>query len=314
MSVSVRWGGSASQLAFVVLSLAALVGAGLLARWNIRQGRWDRSGALKVAGAVLSVGLLAGLLRADHVPIARDEYLIFARMAGWYLYSTGFMFLMYVAFEPLVRQRWPRVLTSWTRLVSGRVRDPLVGRDILTGTLAGAAIALLREGGFIASTWLGLRSPATLTSSLDGLGSWRQFASLGLFVPLEALSLALGWLLILLLLRIVFRSDTLAVVATIIVVLPIVTLPGDHLVLDVSLGVLVAAVSVFVLLRFGLFALVIEISFANALARLPITLNSSDWYVGRSVIVLLCLAGLVGYGFHTSLAGRQLFGRSLVDG
>jgi hypothetical protein len=55
-------------------------------------------------------------------------------------------------------------------------------------------------------------------------------------------------------------------------------------------------------------------SFANALARLPITLNSSDWYAGRSVMVLLCLAGLVGYGFHASLAGRRLFGRSLVEG
>jgi hypothetical protein len=273
MNVSVRWGGPASQLAFVMLTLTALTGAGILARWNIRQGRWDRSGALKVAGSVFGVGLLVGLLRADHVPIARDEYLIFSRIAGWYLYSAGFMFLMYVAFEPFVRQRWPRVLTSWTRLVSGRIGDPLVGRDILIGALAGVAVALLREGEFIAARWLGLRSPAPFTTSLDGLGSWRQFASLGLFVPLEAVSLALGWLLILLLLRIAFRSDTLAIVATIIVVLPIATLPGDHLLLEVSLGALVAALSVFVLLRFGLFALVVEMSFANALARLPITLN-----------------------------------------
>ena len=184
----------------------------------------------------------------------------------------------------------------------------------MVGALAGVAIALLREGEFIASRWFGLRSPATLTSSFDGLGSWRQFASLGLFVPFEALSLALGWLLILLLLRIVLRSNKLAIVAAIIVVLPIVTIPGDHLLLDVSLGVLVAALSVFVLLRFGLFAFVVEMTFANALTRLPITLNPAEWYAGRSLMVLLCLAGLAGYGFHASFAGRQLFGRSLVDG
>jgi serine/threonine-protein kinase len=313
-NASARWGGPVSQLAFVVLSLTALLGAGILARWNIRQGRWDRSGALKVAGFVFGVGLLIGFLRADHVPIARDEYLIFNRIAGWNLYTAAFMFLMYVAFEPFVRQRWPRVLTSWTRLVSGRVRDPLVGRDILIGALAGVTVTLLRETEFMASRWLGLRSPAPFTSSLDGLGSWRQFASLGLFVPLEAVSLALGWLLILLLLRIAFRSDKLAIVATIIVVLPIATLPGDHLLLEVSVGALVAALSVVVLLRFGLFALVIEISFANAVARLPITLNSSEWYAGRSAMVLLALAGLIGYGFHASLAGRQLFGRSLAEG
>jgi hypothetical protein len=119
MHESVKWGGPAPQLAFVAMTLAALLGAGILARRNIRQGRWDRSGALRVSRYVFVVGLLSGLLRADHVPIAREEYLIFARMAGWYLYSAGFIFLMYVAFEPFVRQRWPRVLTSWTRLLSG---------------------------------------------------------------------------------------------------------------------------------------------------------------------------------------------------
>ncbi len=314
-TVSVRWTvGPASQLAFVAMTLAVLLGGCILARWNIRQGRWDRSGALTVAGYVFVVGLLVGLLRADHVPIAQDEYLIFARIAGWYLYSAGFIFFMYVAFEPFVRQRWPRVLTSWTRLLSGRVRDPLVGRDILVGALAGVTMTLVRASEFIAFRWLGLPSPAALTSTLDGLGTWRQFASLGLFVPLEALSLALGWLLILLLLRIVFRSDTLAIAAAIVVVLPIVTLPGDHLLLEVLLGVLQAALSVIVLLRFGLFAFVVEMTFANALTRLPITLNPAEWYIGRSVLVLLCLSGIIAYGFRAAVGGRQLFGRRLVEG
>jgi hypothetical protein len=295
------------------MTLAVLVGGCLLARWNMRQGRWDRSGALTVAASVFVAGLLLGLLRADHVPIAQDEYLIFARIAGWYLYSAGFIFLMYVAFEPLVRQRWPRVLTSWTRLLSGRVRDPLVGRDILVGGLAGVAATLLRESEFIASRWLGLSSPAAMTSTLDGLGTWRQFASLGLFVPFEALSLALGWLLLLLLLRIVFRSDKLAIAAAIVVVLPIVTLPGEHLLLEVLLGVLLTALMITVLLRFGLFALAVQMTFANALTRLPITLNAAEWYTGRSMLVLLCLSGIIVYGFRAAVAGRQLIGRRLVE-
>jgi serine/threonine protein kinase len=312
-TVAVRWTGPASDLAFVAVTLAVLLGGCLLARWNMRQGRWDRSGALTVAGCVFVTGLLLGLLRADHVPIAQDEYLIFARIAGWFLYSAGFIFLMYVAFEPFVRQRWPRVLTSWTRLLSGRVRDPLVGRDILVGALAGVATTLLRESEFIASRWLGVPSPPALTSTLDGLGTWRQFASLGFFVPLEALSLALGWLLLLLLLRIVFRSDRLAIAAAIVVVLPIVTLPGEHLLLEVLLGVLLTALMITVLLRFGLFALVVQMTFANALTRLPITLNAAEWYTGRSMLVLLCLSGIIVYGFRASVAGRQLIGPRLVE-
>jgi hypothetical protein len=67
-------------------------------------------------------------------------------------------------------------------------------------------------------------------------------------------------------------------------------------------------------LRFGPFALVVEMSFANALTRLPITLSSSDWYAGRSLIVLICFMCLLAYRFHTSLAGRKPFGRCLIDG
>jgi serine/threonine-protein kinase len=312
-SQSIRWGGPGSQFAFVLLTILALLGAAILARWNIHQGRWDRAGALKLAGIVFGVGLVQGLLRADHVPIARDEYLLFARIASWYLYSAAFTFLVYVAFEPFVRQRWPRVLTSWTRLLSGRVGDPLVGQDILIGTIAGVAITLVREGEFIASRWFGLAAPAPFASTLDGLGTWRHFASLSLFVPLEALSLALGWLLILLIVRIVCRGDTLATVATVILVLPILILPGNHLVLEFSNALLIAALSVFVLRRFGLFALVVEISIANVLTRLPITMSAADWYVGRSALVLLGLAALVAHGFHSALAGRQLFGRSFVE-
>jgi hypothetical protein len=164
----------AGEAVFIVMNIAALLGAALLSRWNIRQGRWDRSGALKVSGYVFAIGLLMGALRADHVPIARDEDLIITRFVGWNLYLAGFTFLMYVAFEPSVRHRWPRVLTSWARVLDGRLRDPLVGRDILVGALAGVAVL---ESEFIVSAWLGIPAPSPVTSTLEGLGSWQQFAS-----------------------------------------------------------------------------------------------------------------------------------------
>src|SRR5262245_40531848 len=249
---SVESGGSVSQLTFLIMTIAALVGSGLLARWNMRQGRWDRSGALKVAVYVFGIGLLVGLLRADHVPSARDEYLIFVRITSWNLYYAGFTFLIYVAFEPFVRERWPRVLISWNRLLSGRVRDPLVGQEFLIGSLAGVAVALLREVEFIATPWLGVAVPDPFASPMDALGSWRQCASLALFTHIEALSLALAWLLILLLLRIALRHDRLAIGAAVMVALPLVIVPGGHIQLETAVGLLISALSVFVMLRFGL--------------------------------------------------------------
>src|SRR6185436_4012106 len=40
------------------------------------------------------------------------------------------------------RRRWPDLLISWSRLMSGRVRDPMVGRDVLIGIGAGFAHSL----------------------------------------------------------------------------------------------------------------------------------------------------------------------------
>ena len=31
-----------------------------------------------------------------------------------------------------MRRRWPRALVTWTRVLAGRISDPLVGRDVLT--------------------------------------------------------------------------------------------------------------------------------------------------------------------------------------
>jgi serine/threonine-protein kinase len=301
-----------SDLAFLIMTLAALVAAGVLARWNIRQGRWDRSGALKVAAYISIMGVLLGLLRADHVSNGHDEYLIFVRIVSWNLYFGGFAFLIYVAFEPFVRERWPAVLTSWNRALSARFRDPLVGQEILIGALAGVAVVIIREAEFIVSPWLGLAIPDPLTSPMDGLGSWRQFASLAAFTHVEALSLALAWLLMLLLLRIVLRHDRLAIAAAVLIALPVAIIPGGNLLLEAVLGLIVSSLSVFVMLRFGLLASVVEISVTDALVRLPITFNFTEWYAGRSVVVLACVMSLVVYGFNASLGGHRMFGRGLV--
>jgi hypothetical protein len=39
------------------------------------------------------------------------------------------------ALEPYLRRRWPERIISWNRLLAGEFRDPLVGRDILIGSL-----------------------------------------------------------------------------------------------------------------------------------------------------------------------------------
>jgi serine/threonine-protein kinase len=53
------------------------------------------------------------------------------------------VWLLYVALEPFARRRFPKTLISWKRLLAGRIRDPLVGRDILVGAALGTLSAVI---------------------------------------------------------------------------------------------------------------------------------------------------------------------------
>ena len=66
---------------------------------------------------------------------------------GFAAYQSLIVAFFYLALEPVVRKRWPWRLVSWNRLLSGRLRDPLVARDILIGLAAGTVfiIALVHE-------------------------------------------------------------------------------------------------------------------------------------------------------------------------
>ena len=62
---------------------------------------------------------------------------------------SGLSWLLYMALEPYVRKLWPQTIISWTRLVSGRIRDPLVGRDVMFGVMLGLIWVVIIEIRFV---------------------------------------------------------------------------------------------------------------------------------------------------------------------
>ena len=56
------------------------------------------------------------------------------------LFWGGAVWVLYLALEPYVRRYWPQAIISWTRVLAGRWRDPLVGRDVLYGVMLGLFI------------------------------------------------------------------------------------------------------------------------------------------------------------------------------
>jgi len=73
---------------------------------------------------------------------------------------------------------------------------------------------------------------------------------------------------------------------------------------EVAFSLLGTTVLVFVMLRLGLVA-VMALAFADlALQLFPITSDFSAWYAGASLFVLLSVAAIAAFAFHSALAGR----------
>ena len=80
-------------------------------------------------------------LGAHHLASPSETYLLVCHLA-FATYRVGLVWVFYIALEPYARRLWPEMLVSWVRLFGGRFRDPLVGRDLLVGTVLGVALPL----------------------------------------------------------------------------------------------------------------------------------------------------------------------------
>ena len=130
-----QWGNGMTALNQIGLMLVAL----WLALRNVRRGKADIRGGLRFALYFLTIDVVLWAVAVQHGG-SPDRALVFA--LNYFVRSLAYslrVWLYYVALEPLVRRFWPDILISWSRLMSGRYRDPRIGSDLLVGCLFGAA-------------------------------------------------------------------------------------------------------------------------------------------------------------------------------
>jgi hypothetical protein len=133
---------------FSTLSDAVVTAMGF--RWARRRGarldqpaqRPRRSARGDARGRRDRSALLGWALSAHHVA-APAEIRQIRHAVALALFGAAIIYLAYLAIEPHVRRRWPAVLVAWSRVLSGRVRDPLVGREALAGIALGTAAAAI---------------------------------------------------------------------------------------------------------------------------------------------------------------------------
>jgi len=211
------------------------------------------------------------------------------------LLVAGTMWVIYLAVEPWIRRRWPHAIISWTRLISGQVRDPLVGRDILFGVALGVLWILIFETSNIPLAHVGatpsLESSTYLLGGRRAIGQWLLQIPVSLQITVQLFFIALG-------LKVVLRKDWLAAIAFLALYMGQRALQSTHLAIDMTAFFLVYALLVLTIFRFGLVPLAIGAFTVDMLANVPFSSDFSAWYAPTTILALLSVVALAVWGFN----------------
>jgi serine/threonine-protein kinase len=285
----------------------------VLAIRNLRRGRGDLLGAARLGLAMVTVMTGAWLVGGRHrFAQEMSQAILVLGLGGMAGLING---LTYLAIEPAIRRRWSWRLTAWNRLLDGRLRDPMVGRDLLIGLALGAVGMLIPRLGFLAAEWLGLPSPPPLTGAgPDALRTLGPPTPLYVMLTLLVVPIIvpIQWLLTSFLFFLVLRRERLVWVANWLLLVVIFAVPflgpnlaGNALMLFGT--ALLIGLWVFVLARFGLLAFA-GLLFCNVLLPLaPLTADLSAWYASQGIFAALVVIGLAVYALFTATRGQRLF-------
>lgn len=293
---------------FGIIIAGILIAAVLLAWRNLKSGSSDRKGAFKLVLAVFLLTFFGIFLGMDHVPSIfpeLDRFMLALREA---LRAAGFTGLMYLALEPYVRRNWPELIVSWNRMLAGDWRDPLVGRDVLVGTLVGIAhfsfiyLGKMGERFFYNNTSVipfpvnealsGLRFSVAdiLRNAGDGFGTGFMFICF----------------LVILLMILRRRIYTGLTVFVLLFTVEALFFAQTLIYIPVTLGISLMLTVMFS--RFGLVATVTAMFVFFLIQNALFTLNFSAWYASGMFLNVFLILALLMYGFRISLANKPLFG------
>jgi serine/threonine-protein kinase len=295
-------------VSIVVFGLAAFI-----ARRHWKAGRVDRQAATRLAIAFFASDLAIWLIR-PHVHSLGSEAARFGAVLGSALLGGAIVFLIYLGLEPIVRRLWPRALVTWSRLVTGQVRDPLVGRDMLVGVVLGLATsALLRVPHY---GWLPGRVPSPEQGNLAALSGWTEvIADLGSGV-LAASLLAMIAMLALTLVRWLVRRDWVliaGVAGLVLVGVGVAAVTGRQswtgwqiVRVIIGLAVIGSVVAGIVtsIIRGGLFLSAVMFYVVGIAAQFPLLLDSRQPAAPASWLTAALILAIAGVGFR--LAVRPL--------
>jgi hypothetical protein len=239
------------------------------------------------------------------------------RGVGHVLLHAVKAWLYYLAIEPYVRRVWPRMLVGLVRVLSGRLRDPTVGREVLIGVATGCVllafltIVLAVERRLVAPDAARLAPAASLRTIL----SPEHYLGNRAHVVAWAVMAGLSYAGIVVIVRLLLRGAIASAGVSLVLIAALEV--GLYFRTDVSQwGALAYAIGIGVLLvwlytRVGVLA---AIAFFLVVRSLDLFMLEFDaWSTPYNVILLVSVIALAAYGFWVALAGRPIFPDILAE-
>ena len=297
------------EVLLVVFLLILLAGAVWLARRNYLQQKSDPQGALRAGLLVFALQMLVWIFAGHFVP-SLGTFALFVFAASGAIFLAAVFYVVYLAIEPFVRRHWPQAIISWSRLMAGHIRDPLVGRDTLFGTMLGISWGLIFVAINLAMGHIGAEPSLASTAFLLGV---RHLLGTCLTHMAQSVQATLMFFFLMFAFRVIFRNAWLGALAFVAFWTIIKVYGEHHLAILVPGIVAIYAIAAFVVIRFGFVALAVGIFTADLIGSLPATTDLSSWYVGNSIFVLCLIVAIAVWGCYTALAGQKLIKENLFD-
>jgi hypothetical protein len=312
MTPGARWSSIGGTLVVIAIVIAATV----IGRYNTRSGRGDRRAALRLAVFLFVLDFGRRVLLGAHLALFRLDL-------GWMFNNIAVSILLavatqglYLALEPFVRRYWPNSLISWTRLLSGRVRDPRVGRDVLLGCVAGTLMALVAWAHNLLPMLYGQPAYPPGVPILTYLNGPIGVLATADRMVVVSISIAMANIFAIVVLRVLLRRVWLAVVLVTMMfsISSIIAIFGSNPAwLDIASQLIVTGLLGYVVVRFGVLSTLVAFLFLFILQAAPLTADVTKWFFGTSTAIVALLGTLAVCAFSWARTGEPLFGRPLLD-
>ncbi|MEK7724632.1 MAG: protein kinase [Acidobacteriota bacterium] len=297
---------------FVLATLSFLLIAVITLVWyNVKSGRADLNGTAKISLFFLVSLLVISLFRFDHVFTSSQEFNVLVEIVKFSLFWAVFGGLIYCALEPYVRRWWSEYLISWSRLLAGDFRNPMIGRDILVGgALACLSLLIAYFGEFINESAFGEPRNINTRVNWNAIDSFSAWIVETAFQFVISTGTGLGFLSLFLIVYILIKNKTATAVVAGILVLAWTISRNDSAaaspVVWISFAISLLPL-MFFFNRFGIVTFISWSFFAVFINTICKTFDPNNILFAPTATGLAIMFGAMAYAAYLSIGEAKIF-------